>query len=79
MSERADQYAEEAIARLRLQRRNDDRMTRENTGTKRKPVWRISCSACATVLGVGEDVDVSLALARRNAKARPCCDLWRAT
>jgi len=65
------------MLRLRQARRDDPRMTRTNEGTARKPFWRITCSGCKTCLVVGEDVDMALALAKTNATARPCCDLWR--
>lgn len=73
----AEDFAEEAIARHRLARRNDDRMTREQRGKGKNAYWRVACSGCGTLLVIGDDLDMALALARRNAVARPCCDVWR--
>lgn len=72
----AEHFAEEAIARHRLARRNDDRMTRRRIGKGKKALWEIGCSGCGKVLVVDEDVDMALALARVNVTARPCCGLW---
>ena len=73
----ADARAEEAIARVRLARRADERMTRKQTGKGKRAYWEIFCSGCRTRLVVGEDLDLALAVARRNAMARPCCEIWR--
>jgi hypothetical protein len=71
-----DAAVQRDLQRIRQARRDDSRMRRVNEGTPRKPFWRITCAQCGTCLTVGEDVDMALALARRNATKRPCCFLW---
>lgn len=76
MTAEQDAAAEREIQRIRQARRDDSRLIRENTGTSRKPLWRIRCANCSTALTIGEDLDLALALARKNATKRPCCEMW---
>lgn len=75
-TESARAEVERILAQWTEEVRADPRLRDVRVG--RRKLWTVHCASCATDLAVGENLVKTRALARRNATARPCCDLWRA-